>query len=113
MGLTGPGMEPPGPGKPQTPVLTVACRMLRSPSHESVTTDLSLFSVSSLATDAGAGRMRLVAFKSYNDGHLVVRGPSPNPDSKVPASRFVNFLGFFLNLGFFFQTGGYSGNFVV
>nr|XP_014272108.2 uncharacterized protein LOC106678222 [Halyomorpha halys] len=40
--------------------------MLRSPSHESVTTDLSLFSVSSLSS-------RGVHF---------ARGPSPNPDIK-------------------------------
>lgn len=70
---------------PQTPVLTVACRMLRSPSHESVTTDLSLFSVTSLASDAGTGsggRMRLVTFKSYNEAHITARGLSPNPPHK-------------------------------
>jgi hypothetical protein len=70
---------------PQTPVLTVACRMLRSPSHESVTTDLSLFSVSSIASEAagvGTRAMRLVTFKSYSDAQLTARGPSPNPDSR-------------------------------
>lgn len=64
----------------QTPVLQVACRMLRSPSHESVTTDLSLFSVSSIASEARGNR--LVAFKSYSDAHLASRGPSPNPDTR-------------------------------
>lgn len=76
-----------GSGPPQTPVLTVACRMLRSPSHESVTTDLSLFSVSSLASEAtgtSAGRMRLVTFKSYSDAQLAVKAPSPNPQNKTP-----------------------------
>lgn len=75
---------------PQTPVLTVGCRILRSPSHESVTTDLSLFSVSSIASDATAAtaitgassRMRLVTFKSYSEAHLTARGPSPNPENK-------------------------------
>ncbi|XP_049835003.1 uncharacterized protein LOC126278770 [Schistocerca gregaria] len=72
--------------------------MLRSPSHESVTTDLSLFSVSSLASEAGTGR-RLVTFKSYSEAQLAAaaggvagaggapggsaaRGPSPNPDTR-------------------------------
>ncbi|RZB38721.1 uncharacterized protein BDFB_005650 [Asbolus verrucosus] len=63
---------------PQTPVLTVACRILRSPSHESVTTDLSLFSVSSVASDAQVGR-RLLSFGKC-DGP---RGHSPNPDSRL------------------------------
>lgn len=82
----------------QTPVLQVACRMLRSPSHESVTTDLSLFSVSSIASDAAAAaaaaggnsgssgasnRLRLVTFKSYSEAHLTARGPSPNPENKT------------------------------
>lgn len=73
---------------PQTPVLTVACRMLRSPSHESVTTDLSLFSVSSLASEAGAAsnRLRLVTFKSNSEAYLT-RGPSPNPETKIISSR--------------------------
>lgn len=57
------------------------CRMLRSPSHESVTTDLSLFSVSSIASDAKGGN-RLVAFKSFSDVQLAGRGPSPNPDTR-------------------------------
>lgn len=67
-------------GPPQTPVLTVGCRMLRSPSHESVTTDLSLFSVSSLASEAAGKGVRLVSFKSCTD--VAGRGPSPNPDSR-------------------------------
>lgn len=64
-------------GPPQTPVLTVGCRMLRSPSHESVTTDLSLFSVSSLASEAAGRNVKLVTFRPYSE-----RGPSPNPDTK-------------------------------
>ncbi|KAF5299479.1 hypothetical protein FQR65_LT01060 [Abscondita terminalis] len=66
---------------PQTPVLTVACKILRSPSHESVTTDLSLFSVSSVASDLHTGR-RLFSF-SKSDG----RGHSPNPDSRSHSTR--------------------------
>lgn len=65
---------------PQTPVLSVACRILRSPSHESVTTDLSLFSVSSVASDAHAGR-RLLGFGKC-DGQFAARGHSPNPDNR-------------------------------
>ncbi|XP_058790966.1 uncharacterized protein LOC131664108 [Phymastichus coffea] len=66
----------------QPPVLQVASRMLRSPSHESVTTDLSLFSVSSIASDVKCAN-RLATFKSYSDVHLSARGPSPNPDSRL------------------------------
>ncbi|XP_014208535.1 uncharacterized protein LOC106639437 [Copidosoma floridanum] len=64
------------------PILQVASRMLRSPSHESVTTDLSLFSVSSIASDAKSAN-RLASFKSYSDVHLSGRGPSPNPESRL------------------------------
>ncbi|KAJ8959548.1 hypothetical protein NQ314_006285 [Rhamnusium bicolor] len=64
---------------PQTPVLSVACRILRSPSHESVTTDLSLFSVSSVASDAHAGR-RLLSFSKCDN--QFVRGHSPNPENR-------------------------------
>lgn len=71
----------------QCPALQVTSRMLRSPSHESVTTDLSLFSVSSVASDL-RGVNRLVTFKSYTDVHLAGRGPSPKPDSRqVQSSR--------------------------
>lgn len=66
---------------PQTPVLTVACRILRSPSHESVTTDLSLFSVSSVASDIHSGRRLL----SFSKGDCQFRGHSPNPDSRGQA----------------------------
>ncbi|XP_030747743.1 uncharacterized protein LOC115876188 [Sitophilus oryzae] len=59
---------------PQTPVLSVACRILRSPSHESVTTDLSLFSVSSV--DSTTGGKRLLSFSKCDRGH------SPNPESR-------------------------------
>ncbi|EZA51628.1 hypothetical protein DMN91_004345 [Ooceraea biroi] len=65
----------------QCPALQVTSRMLRSPSHESVTTDLSLFSVSSIASDL-RGANRLVTFKSYSDAQLTGRGPSPKPDSR-------------------------------
>ncbi|XP_011629822.1 uncharacterized protein LOC105422220 [Pogonomyrmex barbatus] len=65
----------------QCPALQVTSRMLRSPSHESVTTDLSLFSVSSIASDL-RGANRLVTFKSYSDAQLAGRGPSPKPDSR-------------------------------
>lgn len=64
---------------PQTPVLSVACRILRSPSHESVTTDLSLFSVSSVASEAHGGR-RLLSFNKC-DGQFI-RGHSPNPENR-------------------------------
>lgn len=63
---------------PQTPVLTVSCKILRSPSHESVTTDLSLFSVSSVASDAQATTRRLLSFNKCDN--QFVRGHSPNPD---------------------------------
>lgn len=68
-------------GQPQTPVLSVSCRMLRSPSHESVTTDLSLLSVSSVSLAADMRGLRLVGFGK--------RGVSPNPDSisQVSISR--------------------------
>ncbi|XP_055679321.1 uncharacterized protein LOC129787623 [Lutzomyia longipalpis] len=61
-------MTTPRSTAPATPILTVT-RMLRSPSHESVTTDLSLFSVSSAA------------------GTRQHRGPSPNPDCYKQSSR--------------------------
>lgn len=73
----------------QCPALQVTSRMLRSPSHESVTTDLSLFSVSSIASDL-RGANRLVTFKSYSDAQLAARGPSPKPDSRqIQGNRFV------------------------
>lgn len=72
----------------QCPALQVTSRMLRSPSHESVTTDLSLFSVSSIASDLRSAN-RLVTFKSYSDAHLTGRGPSPKPDRQIQGNRFV------------------------
>lgn len=73
----------------QYPALQVTSRMLRSPSHESVTTDLSLFSVSSIASDLRSAN-RLVTFKSYSDAQLTGRGPSPKPDSRqIQGNRFV------------------------
>ncbi|XP_015512515.1 uncharacterized protein [Neodiprion pinetum] len=81
-----PGNNPAASIVLQTPVLQVACRMLRSPSHESVTTDISLFSVSSSASEARGNR--LAPFKSYSDAHLASRGPSPNPDNRqIQANR--------------------------
>ncbi|KAF9411970.1 hypothetical protein HW555_009384 [Spodoptera exigua] len=52
----------------------------RSPSHESVTTDLSLFSVSSAASDARV--LRLLACKAGQGPDPSLRVASPNPDSK-------------------------------
>jgi len=73
----------------QCAVPQVTSRMLRSPSHESVTTDLSLFSVSSIASDLRSAN-RLVTFKSYSDAQLTGRGPSPKPDSRqIQGNRFV------------------------
>lgn len=75
----------------QCPGLQVTSRMLRSPSHESVTTDLSLFSVSSIASEL-RGVNRLVTFNSYTDVHLAGRGPSPKPNSRQSqTNRFVSF----------------------
>lgn len=73
-------MATPRSTAPATPVLAVSCRMLRSPSHESVTTDLSLFSVSSLASEAFGTKHRVFALKEQ-------RGPSPNPESKLIPTR--------------------------
>ncbi|XP_039282105.1 uncharacterized protein LOC111056475 [Nilaparvata lugens] len=73
-------------GSGGSPAATATCRMLRSPSHESVTTDLSLFSVSSLATSDAAARpasQSLVRFKPSD----LVRGPSPNPDKSLTPAR--------------------------
>nr|XP_049704226.1 uncharacterized protein LOC110382436 [Helicoverpa armigera] len=53
----------------------------RSPSHESVTTDLSLFSVSSAASDARV--LRLLACKAGQGPDPSLRVASPNPDSKA------------------------------
>lgn len=76
----------------QCPALQVTPRMLRSPSHESVTTDLSLFSVSSIASEL-RGVNRLVTFKSYTDVHLTGRGPSPKPDSRqIQSNRYYILL---------------------
>ena len=76
-----------GTQRTTAPATPLSCRILRSPSHESVTTDLSLFSVSSLTSEqfaASAGnKHRLLALKEH-------RGPSPNPDIKsVHSNRLV------------------------
>lgn len=69
----------------QPPV--ASCKILRSPSHESVTTDLSLFSVSSIAASDAKNLNRLVGFKTFGGGggqqlSATIRGPSPNPDTR-------------------------------
>ncbi|KAG0726912.1 hypothetical protein GWK47_004140 [Chionoecetes opilio] len=51
-------------------------RLLRSPSHESVSTELSLFSVSSAASEMSRAGLRVVL-----PPHLG-RGPSPTPESR-------------------------------
>ncbi|XP_063390782.1 uncharacterized protein LOC134676355 [Cydia fagiglandana] len=53
----------------------------RSPSRESVTTDLSLFSVSSAASDARA--LRLLACKAGQGPDPNLRVASPHPESKL------------------------------
>ncbi|XP_050676855.1 uncharacterized protein LOC126973568 [Leptidea sinapis] len=52
----------------------------RSPSHESVTTDISLFSVSSAASDARV--LRLLACKAGQGSDSFQRVSSPNPEGK-------------------------------
>ncbi|XP_066964177.1 uncharacterized protein [Macrobrachium rosenbergii] len=51
-------------------------RLLRSPSHESVSTELSLFSISSAASE-----MSRVGLKVVLPAHLA-RGPSPTPEGR-------------------------------
>lgn len=115
-----------GPTIAQCPVLQVTSRMLRSPSHESVTTDLSLFSVSSIASDLRTAN-RLVTFKSYSDAQLAGRGPSPKPDRQIQGNRFVYLnlysyncilylfprrdMDFTINV--FYQASGHSRDFMV
>ncbi|CAG9574079.1 unnamed protein product [Danaus chrysippus] len=53
----------------------------RSPSHESVTTELSLFSVSSAASDAKV--LRLLACRAGQGPDPSLRVASPNPDGKA------------------------------
>ncbi|CAK1555989.1 unnamed protein product [Leptosia nina] len=57
----------------------------RSPSHESVTTDLSLFSVSSAASDARV--LRLLACKAGQGPEPSLRVASPNPEGKALSLR--------------------------
>ncbi|KAG7298491.1 hypothetical protein JYU34_018123 [Plutella xylostella] len=57
----------------------------RSPSHESVTTDLSLFSVSSAASDAKV--LRMLACKAGQGPDPTLRVASPNPDSKSLSNK--------------------------
>nr|XP_018913480.1 PREDICTED: uncharacterized protein LOC109041550 [Bemisia tabaci] len=66
-------MDAPSPPAPATPSLPVDARILRSPSRESVTTELSMLSVSS----AEPARIRLLGFHT-------ARSVSPNPDSDRP-----------------------------
>ncbi|KPI99245.1 hypothetical protein RR46_05429 [Papilio xuthus] len=58
----------------------------RSPSHESVTTDLSLFSVSSAASDARVLRMLACKVRSGQGPDPSIRVASPNPDGKASKS---------------------------
>lgn len=53
----------------------------RSPSHESVTTDLSVFSVSSAASDAKV--LRVLACKAGQGPEPNLRVASPNPEGKL------------------------------
>ncbi len=61
--------------------------MLRSPSRESVGTDISLFSVSTLASElTAASRMKLLSVKiPVSDSSNISRGPSP---SVLQSKRF-------------------------
>ncbi|XP_065226668.1 uncharacterized protein LOC135849937 [Planococcus citri] len=61
-------------------VLPNKMNMLRSPSRESVGTDISLFSVSTLASEL-TSRMKLLSVKIPGDGSIS-RGPSPNFDRR-------------------------------
>lgn len=77
---------------PQTPIFSVTgtqqrggylpnrMNMLRSPSRESVGTDISLFSVSTLASEL-TSRMKLLSVRMPGDG-TISRGPSPNFDRR-------------------------------
>ena len=77
---------------PQTPIFSVTgaqqkggyasnkINMLRSPSRESVGTDISLFSVSTLASEL-TSRMKLLSVRMPGDG-TISRGPSPNFDRR-------------------------------
>ncbi|XP_069363925.1 uncharacterized protein [Maniola hyperantus] len=58
-----------------------AAGVARSPSHESVTTELSLFSVSSAASDARV--LRLLACKAGQGPDPSLRVASPNPEGKM------------------------------
>lgn len=77
---------------PQTPIFSVTgtqrgayatnkMNMLRSPSRESVGTDISLFSVSTLASEL-TSRVKLLSVRMPGDGLAVSRGPSPNFDRR-------------------------------
>lgn len=70
-------MTTPRSTAPATPVLNISSRILRSPSHESVTTDLSLLSLSSFTSDALVGGTKHNRLVTFREG----RGPSPLPDS--------------------------------
>lgn len=55
--------------------------ILRSPSRESVGTDISLFSVSTLASEL-TNRVKLLSIRVPGENASVSRGPSPNFDSR-------------------------------
>jgi len=55
--------------------------ILRSPSRESVGTDISLFSVSTLASEL-TNRVKLLSIRVPGENTSVSRGPSPNFDTR-------------------------------
>lgn len=55
--------------------------ILRSPSRESVGTDISLFSVSTLASEL-TNRVKLLSIRVPGENASASRGPSPNFDSR-------------------------------
>lgn len=83
--------SPPTVSDPQTPIFSLTATqrgytpnkmsMLRSPSRESVGTDISLFSVSTLASEL-TSRVKLLSVKMPGDGLAISRGPSPNFDRR-------------------------------
>lgn len=55
--------------------------ILRSPSRESVGTDISLFSVSTFASEL-TSRVKLLSVRMPTENAAISRGPSPNFDCK-------------------------------
>lgn len=88
------------------PVTPISCRILRSPSRESVTTDLSLFSISSTASEAvsranSASSSSVAAANHHKSNRSISfkehRGLSPKPDLK---SVHLNKLVFCISIFF-------------